>query len=56
MTAEDHGELVRILLGLKGKAVVSGYDDVLYNPLRIAGWKTVTFDVPAFTSDTGSAV
>lgn len=36
---EDHGDLVEILLGLKGQAILSGYETPLYKPLIRAGWK-----------------
>ena len=38
MTAEQHKELVGLLLGVKGKAVVSGYEHPLYSPFGQAGW------------------
>jgi len=43
MTAEQHKELVRLLLGIKGKAVVSGYEHPLYSPFGQAGWKVHKF-------------
>jgi DNA adenine methylase len=38
MTDADHAELVELLLSIKGKAVLSGYDNPLYKPLESAGW------------------
>lgn len=35
---EDHEELIRLLLIIKGNAVVSGYDHPIYAPLVHAGW------------------
>jgi hypothetical protein len=34
-------ELVELLLGIKGKAVVSGYEHPLYSPFVRAGWKRI---------------
>lgn len=39
-----HRQLVEALLGIQGKAVLSGYRSDLYRPLEQAGWKCV--DVP----------
>jgi DNA adenine methylase len=39
MTDDDHRELVDLLLGLKGKAVLSGYANEIYRPLEDAGWQ-----------------
>jgi DNA adenine methylase len=38
MTDRDHEELVEILLGLSGKAMLSGYANHIYEPLERAGW------------------
>lgn len=38
MTNTDHEEMVSMLLGLKGKAVLSGYRHPIYEPLETAGW------------------
>jgi len=38
MTQEDHQELVELLLGIKGSAVLSGYASDVYKPLEKAGW------------------
>lgn len=38
MTTGEHDELVRILLGIKGCAVLSGYRSDVYAPLEEAGW------------------
>jgi DNA adenine methylase len=43
MTNEHHKELVGLLLGIKGKAVVSGYEHPLYSPFAQAGWKVHKF-------------
>jgi DNA adenine methylase len=39
MTADDHKELVKILLGLKSKVVLSRYAHDIYEPLEKAGWE-----------------
>lgn len=39
MTLADHKELVGLLLGLKGMALLSGYDHAVYRPLEKAGWQ-----------------
>lgn len=36
---EHHEELIRLLLGITGQAVVSGYDSPIYQPLADAGWR-----------------
>jgi DNA adenine methylase len=41
MSNEDHKELVVILLNIKGKVVLSGYDNEIYNLLIKNGWKKV---------------
>jgi DNA adenine methylase len=43
MTDEKHRELVEVLLGIKGKAVVSGYEHPLYSPFAQAGWEVHKF-------------
>jgi len=43
MSVEQHKELVELLLGIKGKAVVSGYEHPLYSPFAQAGWKVHKF-------------
>ena len=47
MTAGQHEELLRVLAGLKGKFLLSGYRSELYD--RVAencGWKRRDFDMP----------
>jgi len=43
MSADQHKELVELLLGIKGKVVVSGYEHPLYSPFGQAGWKVHKF-------------
>ncbi len=41
MTIEDHQDLVKILLNIKGMALLSGIPNPVYEPLELAGWKRV---------------
>ncbi len=41
MTDDDHKDLVNILLNIKGKAILSGYQNEIYKPLEQAGWKRI---------------
>lgn len=41
MTQEQHKKMVDILLGLKGKAIVSGYDNPVYDRLDCGKWKKI---------------
>ena len=41
MSNEQHRKLVDILLNIKGKAILSGYDHEIYNTLIENGWKKV---------------
>ncbi len=45
MSDKDHHALVEILLGIKGKAMLSGYGNPIYEPLERAGWKRYDFKV-----------
>jgi site-specific DNA-adenine methylase len=38
MTLDDHKDLVSLMLKGKGKYLLSGYDDPVYQPLTDAGW------------------
>ena len=38
MSEDDHRRLVRVLLTIRGKALLSGYDHEIYRPLERAGW------------------
>jgi len=44
MTDEDHEDLVELLLGIKGKAMLSGYATPIYGPLECACWKRIDFE------------
>ena len=44
MTNRDHEDLVELLLGIEGKAILSGYDHPIYGPLECAGWKKHEFE------------
>lgn len=41
MSNEQHSQLVQLLLKIKGKAILSGYDHEIYNTLVDNGWKKV---------------
>lgn len=43
MTDQDHEELVELLLTIKGKALLSGYANPIYERLETAGWKRHDF-------------
>ena len=43
MSDNDHRDLVRLLLQIKGKALVSGYAHPIYTPLEEGGWRRVDF-------------
>ena len=45
MTDADHRDLVEILRGLKGRALLSGYATPLYAPLEADGWRRQDFAV-----------
>lgn len=38
LTDENHQELVELLLTVKGKVLLSGYENELYQPLETCGW------------------
>jgi DNA adenine methylase len=50
MTAEQHEALVELLLGIKGKAVVSGYEHSLHSPFAQAGWKVHKFHTACYAA------
>ncbi len=41
MTDNQHRQLVRALLVIRGKALLSGYRNSIYSPLEQAGWRRV---------------
>lgn len=43
LTDSDHKDLVNILLGIKGMAILSGYRNDIYTQLETAGWKRYDF-------------
>ena len=43
MSNQDHEELVEVLLGIKGKAFLSGYANPIYTRLEREGWKRHDF-------------
>lgn len=44
LSADDHRDLVDLLLRITGKAVLSGYRNELYLPLEEAGWERVDIE------------
>jgi len=48
MSLEDHQDLVKCLLDLKGKAILSGFDHEVYKPLEENGWKKIEVNVVNF--------
>lgn len=47
MTTEQHAELLRVLEKIKGKFLLSGYRNSLYNcKAETAGWSRVDFELP----------
>lgn len=45
MSNEDHKDLVNMLLRVKGKCLLSGYDNEIYRTLEHNGWHTSSFTV-----------
>ena len=41
MTDEQHKELIDVLIGIKGKVVLSGYDHPIYDKLLENGWSKI---------------
>ena len=50
MTAEDQQELVSLLLRLKGKVVLSGYNHEIYALLEQSGWTRYDFHTACFAA------
>jgi DNA adenine methylase len=50
-TDADHARLVTAVQGLRGMAILSGYDHPLYAPLEAAGWKKETRTVSAYAGN-----
>lgn len=46
MTDQDHAEMLKMALSLKGKVVISGYENELYNE-HLRGWKKVSKETRA---------
>jgi DNA adenine methylase len=47
MRHEDHEEMVRRLLDLEGKVILSGYADPVYEPLEVHGWERMDIPIQA---------
>jgi len=45
MSDKDHKDLVEILLQIKGKALLSGYKNSIYEKLIVKGWNTKDIDI-----------
>ena len=45
LTPSDHIDLVHRLLALQGRAILSGYPNLIYKPLEDAGWKRLEWQV-----------
>ncbi len=50
MTDENNRDLVNILLGIKGNAILSGYMHEIYSPLEDAGWRRYDFSTVCFAA------
>lgn len=48
MSVQDHGDLLDLILSVKGKVIISGYDNKLYNS-RLSQWNKVE-DIPKIAS------
>lgn len=45
MTEEQHKELVDILLNVKGKVILSGYESDIYERLKENGWQAIKYNI-----------
>jgi len=50
MTLADHEELVKLLLQVKGKIVLSGYQHSVYEPLEQAGWQRYDYETVCYAA------
>lgn len=50
MSNDDHRDLVRLLLSLKGAAVLSGYRHEIYEPLEDAGWQRIDWPTACYAA------
>jgi DNA adenine methylase len=50
MTIEDHKDLVNLLINIKGKALLSGYNHPVYFPLEEAGWKRIDYETACYAA------
>lgn len=55
MSDSDHEDLVDILLGIKGTAMLSGYNNPIYKTLEFAGWKRHDFDARCCVSNSAQS-
>lgn len=54
LSDEDHQDLVEILLGLQGMAILSGYAHPLYAALEAKGWERVEVESRVYCSGKGA--
>lgn len=47
---QDHADLVKILLSIKGYAALSGYPNDIYKPLEQAGWERIDWQTACFAA------
>ena len=45
MSDDKHLDLVDVLLDVRGMCMLSGYDNDIYQPLEVAGWKRKVISV-----------
>ena len=50
MTLDDHADLVTLLLGIQGKAILSGYAHPVYQPLEKAGWQRRDWETACYAA------
>lgn len=53
LTTQDHAELIDLILSLKGQAVISGYNNPLYQKLEDNGYQRHDFEACCYASGEG---
>jgi len=51
MSLQDHRRLVNVLLNVRGKVMLSGYDHPVYAPLEKAGWRKIQVRRPLYATN-----
>jgi DNA adenine methylase len=51
MSLEDHKRLVDVLLSIRGKALLCGYDNDVYKVLEDNGWRKLEIVIPTFLTN-----